>query len=56
VNSSPAASADLGQSGGHGSGGRFGGQGEAGDGTDPDQDDSATPLPRWLRVGLDITA
>lgn len=56
VHSSPGASADLGQSHGNGSGGRFASQGIAAGRSDPDQDDSAMPLPRWLRAGLDITA
>jgi hypothetical protein len=51
-----AASADPGQNGGNGAGGRSGGQGQSGDAADQDQDDTATPLPRWLRAGLDITA
>jgi len=53
---SVAASADPGQGGGNGAGTRSGGQGRPGDATDPDLDDPAALLPRWLRAGLDITA
>jgi hypothetical protein len=56
VTAGAAASADLGQSGGHGAGTRSGGQGRSGDAADQDPDDTSTPLPRWLRAGLDITA
>jgi hypothetical protein len=54
--SSAAAGADPGQSGGNGAGSRSGGQGRSGDAPDADQDDTLTPLPVWLRAGLDITA
>lgn len=50
------AGTDLGQSNGNGAGTRSGGQGRSGDATGQDQDDTLTPLPRWLRAGLDITA
>ena len=56
VHSDAAASADPGQNGGNGAGNRSGGQRQPGDTADPDQDDTSTPLPRWLRAGLDITA
>ena len=54
--SSTAIGADPGQSGGNGAGTGSGGQGRPGDATEQDQDDPSTPLPRWLRAGLDITA
>jgi hypothetical protein len=56
VNSGTATSADPGQNGGNGAGARSGGQGRAGDAADQDNDDTPTPLARWLRAGLDITA
>jgi flagellar hook-length control protein FliK len=51
-----AAGGDPGQGGGGGAGTRAGGQDRSGGAADPDQDDTSAPLPRWLRVGLDITA
>lgn len=56
ASSGAATSADPGQNGGNGAGTRSGGQGRAGDAADQDQDDTPTPLARWLRAGLDITA
>jgi hypothetical protein len=56
TSSSVAAGADPGQGGGNGAGTRSGGQGRSGDSADQGQDDTSTPLPRWLRAGLDITA
>jgi flagellar hook-length control protein FliK len=56
VNSGTASSADPGQNGGNGAGARSAGQGRAGDAADQDNDDTPTPLARWLRAGLDITA
>jgi hypothetical protein len=54
--SGAAGGADPGSAGGNGTGSGSGGQGRSADTTDQDQDDGATPLPRWLRAGLDITA
>ncbi len=56
VNSTPAASADLGQGGGNNAGAGPGGQARTAGGGDADPDDTAAPVPRWLRAGLDITA
>lgn len=51
-----ATSGDTGQGGSNGAGTRSGGQGQTGDAADQDQDNTPTPLARWLRAGLDITA